>query len=351
LQEWFFVANRFAPDAAECYLQRMNSPAAVVSRLRQHVRFDGLWWRKFAYLGCVYGPEWWKRYSPPAIAGIIFLAVRQNRRHAVANMARVLGEGDRRAVCAALRMYAEFAHCFTETMEYYGPRPHPLRLDVPQRDDLLDALREGNGAVVVTGHFGNWDVAAKTLRDYGRPINVVMARETNATTHEYVRQARERAGVQIIYSDSSVFSSLNMIRALRRNEIVAIQLDRPLGAGGTRMVSFFGAPAPFPSGPFVLARLAGAPLIPVFIPRRGTRHYEIRLAGRFTIPREARDTRLLDRVMIDVIRAFEETVCEFPTQWFQFAPFWPSNAVGTAVPTAITPVQPAVRLQRRGTGS
>jgi hypothetical protein len=63
----------------------------LIARLRQSVRFDGLWWRKFAYLGCVYGPEWWKQYSPPAIASIIYLLVRANRREAVANMARVLG--------------------------------------------------------------------------------------------------------------------------------------------------------------------------------------------------------------------------------------------------------------------
>src|SRR5262249_59283063 len=131
---------------------------------------------------------------------------------------------------------------------------------------------------------GKWDIAAKALRDYGRPINVVMAREVNASTHEYVAAARERVGVHVIYSDTSVFSSLNMIRALRRNEIVAMQLDRPLGAGSTRAVPFFGALAPFPSGPFVLARLSGAPLIPVFIPRLGTRRSAIPVPGRFQGP-------------------------------------------------------------------
>ena len=237
-----------------------------------------------------------------------------------------MGTEPRGARCAALRMYAEFAHCMTETMEYYGPRPRPLRLDVPERDELAEALRAGTGAVVVTGHFGNWDVAAKTLREYGRPINVVMAREINATTHEYVREARERVGVRVIYSDSSVFSSLNMIRALRRNEIVAIQLDRPLGAGGTRLMPFFGAPAPFPSGPFVLARLSGAPLIPVFIPRLGTRHYAIRVPGPLQLAREARDSRTLERVMGEVVHAFEAVVRSFPTQWFQFTPFWPAQS-------------------------
>jgi lauroyl/myristoyl acyltransferase len=332
----------------------MKAATSVAARARESLRFDGLWWRKFAYLGCVYGPEWWKRYSPPAIAAIIFALVRNHRRDAIANMMRVLGDTDRsRATRAVLRMYAEFAHCMTETMEYYGPRPRPLRLDLPERDDLVEALRAGEGAVVVTGHFGNWDVAAKTLRQYGRPINVVMARETNATTHEYVRAARERAGVRIIYSDSSVFSSLNMIRALRRNEIVAIQLDRSLGAGGTRLIPFFGAPAVFPSGPFVLARLSGAPLIPVFIPRLGTRHYAIRVMGRFTIAREPRDPQLLERVMHEVVQAFESTVREFPTQWFQFTPFWPPSVPAERVPIGApddAPAEPAARASLRQRG-
>jgi phosphatidylinositol dimannoside acyltransferase len=324
----------------------MNRPS-VPARILENLRFDGLWWRKFAYLGCVYGPEWWKRYSPPAIAAIIFVLIGRNRRGAVANMQRIAGERGENATLAALQMFAQFAHCMTETMEYYGPRPRPIVLDEPKRDDLAVALSEGRGAVVVTGHFGNWDVAAKRLHEYGRPINVVMAREVNATTHEYVRQARERVGVRVIYSDTSVFSSLNMIRALQRNEIVAIQLDRALGAGGTRLISFFGADAPFPSGPFVLARLARAPLVPVFIPRLGTRHYAIRVCGRFELAREARDARALDRVMTDVVRTFEAVVRECPRQWFQFAPFWPHASDAAVAPPDTPHEEPAERLRVR----
>lgn len=322
-------------------MERLTRP----THLWQSLRFDGLWWRRFAYLGCVYGPEWWKRYSPPAIAAVIFVLVGRNRRGAIANMERILGGAtSQRGSVAALRMFAEFAHCLTETMEYYGPRPKPITLHAPQHDEIATALSQGRGAVVVTGHFGNWDVAARKLCDYGRPINVVMAREVNATTSEYVRGARERAGVHVIYSDSSVFSSLNMIRALQRNELVAIQLDRPLGAGGTRMVPFFGAPAAFPSGPFVLARLAGAPLIPVFIPRLGTRNYALRVAGRFHLAREARDGEGLDRVMGEVVGAFEDIVREFPTQWFQFEPFWKATAAVTG--TIATDGEPMTERQR-----
>lgn len=301
-------------------------PVPAAARLRAALRFDGLWWRKLAWLGCVYGPEWWKQGSPPVIAALIYAGVGRNRRGAIANLQRVLGDPDpRRAQRLARRMYAEFARCMTETLEHFGPRPQPVRIDPPVRDLVGEALREGRGLVLVTGHFGNWDIAARTLQNYGRPFNLVMAREANATTSDYVHAIRARAGVRVIYSDSSVFSSLNMIRALRDNEVVAIQLDRTLGVDNTRPVPFFGAPAPFPTGPFVLARLAGAPLLPVFFPRLGTRHYAIRLGTRLSLPREARDPQSLDRAMRGVAREFEAVIREFPWQWFQFAPFWPAD--------------------------
>jgi KDO2-lipid IV(A) lauroyltransferase len=318
--------------------------ASPVGRAAAALRFDGLWWRKFAYLGCVYGPEWWKQGSPPMIAAVLYALIGANRRGAIENMQRILDDPDRRrAGRAALRMFAQFAHCVTETMECYGPRPKPIRLDVPTADPIRDALAERRGAVIVTGHIGNWDVAAKTLREYAQPINVVMGREANSTMHDYARAMHERAGVRVIYSDTSVFSALNMIRALRNNEIVAIQLDRMLGLGGARAVPFFGAPALFPSGPFVLARLAGSPLIPVFIPRIGTRHYAVRFGTPLVLSRDARDTYSLDRAMRSAVVDFERVIRAFPTQWFQFAPFWERTAAGThraPTPAARQPATP-----------
>jgi KDO2-lipid IV(A) lauroyltransferase len=246
-------------------------------------------------------------------------------------------------------MFADFAHCLTETMEYYGPRPAPIRLDLPATDPLRDALQRGYGAVVVTGHFGNWAIAGKLLRDYDRPINMVMAHEANSSTRDFIQQARERGGVRIIYSDSSVFSSLNMIHALHENEIVALQLDRMLGTSRARPVPFFGTPALFPTGPFVLARLADAPIIPVFIPRLGIRHYGVRVAGPFTVPHERVDPNVVDHVMAAVVREFENIVREFPTQWFQFAPFWPQEPGGEVPHTADADsnVEEPVRARRR----
>src|SRR6185369_1128253 len=166
----------------------VKSPEALPEQLR----VDGLWWRKFATLGSVYGPQWWKRYSPPVIAAALFAFIAPNRRGAISNVERVLGTRERSVtVPAALRMFVEFAHCMTETMEFFGSRPHPVRVDVPEPDLLATAIELGRGVIVVTGHLGNWDVAAADLRKYGRSVTIVMAHEANATTHEYVQRMRE----------------------------------------------------------------------------------------------------------------------------------------------------------------
>jgi KDO2-lipid IV(A) lauroyltransferase len=284
---------------------------------------DGVWLRRLAYLGSAHAPEWFKRSAPHLIAALSFALVAERRRAAVRNLERVLGSDRWTAHWAALRMYSEFAFCTSETMESWAPAATPARVEPPEQDAVLDAIAAGRGAVVVTGHIGSWDIAAKGLRGKGCQVHVVMGREANPATQAMVEAARARAGVNVILSDASVFSSLGLVRALRRNEIVAIQLDRAARAGGVRTLPFLGAPAPFPSGPFVLARLADSPVIPVFAPRLGRRHYRVHIGTPVEVPRAARDPRVLDRVMLEVTRQLEEVVRRYPWQWFQFAPFWP----------------------------
>lgn len=309
--------------------------------LLRALRFDGLWWRKFAYLGSVYGPEWWKRYSPPWVAAIIFCCVGRNRRGAVANMRRVLGNrGWLRDHWHGLRVFIDFAHAMNEALEYFGPRARPLSLEEPPDDPIGAALVEGRGVILVTCHFGNWEVAAHTLARYDRLFNLVMAREANETTADYVRRAREQAGMRVLLSDSSVYSPFNMLRALRRNEIVALQLDRPPGGDGARAVEFFGAPALFQAGPLRLARLAGAPVFPVFVVRLAPRRYRIVLGSKRRVPRAA-GIEEMDHVLAGIVAEFEALVRQHPAQWFQFAPFWPDSM----------PAAPGVSSARRTAGA
>ena len=309
--------------------------------LRSHLRFDSGAWRRFAELGCVYGPEWWKRASPPVIAAIIYAVARRNRQIVRRNQRGVRGPASAvREHWRAYRVFASFARAMTESMEQWGPLPRPLRVDTIGQDIFDAALAEGRGLVVATGAFGSWEAGARRLATTGRPVHMVMAHEVNPTVREFVHRMRTHHGVGVIYSDQSPLGGVPILKALRRHEVVCMKIE---SRGGSTTVPFFGRPTHFQVGPFAVARVAGAPLVPVFVLRRGLRHYELHITGRYDVrtPAEAHTA------LVHTVRSYEELIRAHPTQWQMFEDVWPETAGTDAPATSYEMVPQAVGLRRR----
>jgi lauroyl/myristoyl acyltransferase len=303
-------------------------------RLRATLRFDGAAWRRFAELGCVYGPEWWKRGSPPAIAAIIFSIARAQRAAVLVNQRRVRGpRGWLRERWHAYRVFAEFARSVTEAMEQWGPRPRPLELHAVGAEIFEDALAAHRGLVVVTGHFGSWEVAARHLSGRGRAVNMVVAHEPNPSVRDFMHAVRTRHGFRVIYSARSVFTGLPILQALRRDEIVGMQIEPWGPMPGSHEVDFCGQPTRFQLGPFAVARVAGAPIVPVFAVRTGIRRYEIRVVGRFDPRTPAESVAALTAT----VRAYEQLVREVPAQWLMFEDVWGAPAARARAADEVVP--------------
>ena len=110
---------------------------------------------------------------------------------------------------------------------------------------------------------------------------------------------------------------IGLLAALRRGEHVALQGDRALGTRGDAAAPFFGVPAAFPLGPFVLARAAGAPLVPAFCVLAPDRRYRIRMFPPLRVGAEGEAAALGAWVEI-----LEAAVRENPEQWFNFFDVW-----------------------------
>ena len=311
--------------------------------LRDVVRFDSGGWRRFAELGCVYGPEWWKRASPPVIAAIVYAlardwraVVRRNQ-----NQVRGAGRGAVRERWDTYRVFAQFARSMTEAMEQWGPRPQPLRFEVDHQEIVEAALAEGRGVVMLTGHFGSWEVGARTLARLGRPVNLVTGHEPNPTVRAFVHAMRTRHGFQVIYSDRSLLTGLPILRALRRHEIVCLQIEPWGSLPGSHPVMFCGREARFQLGPFAVAHVARAPLVAAFAERIGIRQYVLHVAGRFDPTTRAEAKAALEHT----VGLYEQLVKRIPEQWLMFEDVWPPTATAAGAPQEI--VAQAVGLRRR----
>lgn len=291
--------------------------------LRAAVRFDSGGWRRFAELGCVYGPEWWKRTSPPVIAGIIFGIARAQRQAVLRNQEVVLGPRSwLRSRWDAYRAFAECARSMTEGLEQWGPRPRSLHIRVVGGELVEHALAEGRGLVVVTGHFGSWEIAARVLGRLGRPASMVTAHEPNPTAREFIHELRTRHGFKVIYSDRSFLTGLPILQALRRHEIVGMQIEPWGPKPGSHEVEFCGRPTRVQLGPFAIARVARAPIVAVFALRTGIRRYELRVAGRFDPTTRAESVAALEATAA----AYGRLIREYPSQWLMFEEVWRDGA-------------------------
>lgn len=136
-------------------------------------------------------------------------------------------------------------------------------------ENIEAALRRGRGVIVVTGHFGNWEIMPATFRILGYPGAAVGRRIYFHKYDRYLNSLRKCHDVNIIYRDES---PKKILKVLKANGIIGIVADQDVDSVDGVFVDFFGRPAYTPAGPAALALVSGASLIPAFMLRQGIRH-------------------------------------------------------------------------------
>jgi predicted LPLAT superfamily acyltransferase len=118
------------------------------------------------------------------------------------------------------------------------------------------------------------------------------------------------------------------MNALRSGEIVVFNGDRAVEGSVSAEAAFFGAPADFRVGPYLMASVTGSPVIKVYAMRDGVDRYTFFCsAARFVEkgPRQKRD-EMLKSAAKDFAEALEAVLRKYPFQWYNFYPFWKNEA-------------------------
>lgn len=196
---------------------------------------------------------------------------------------------------------------------------------------LLSAARAGRGAVLLTGHFGNWELAGAAVAARGVELAAVSTRQANRRFDDALVRARAASGVATIRRGDARREALATLRAGR---LVGMVADQDAGAGGL-FVDFLGAPASTTRGPALFAVRTGAPLF------LGSCVAIAGAPGRYRCEvEEIRCERTGDpgedvrRLTAAHVRALAERVARRPDQYFWQHRRWrtPPVAVLAAVP-------------------
>ncbi|MGH9748737.1 MAG: hypothetical protein ACRD6R_02290 [Candidatus Polarisedimenticolia bacterium] len=255
---------------------------------------------------------------------VCFAAMPRERRAARANLERITGRRGAASLRTAFRLFYNFSKFMVAYTDVAGRRLEGASAARPLFDRLLARHR---GLVVVTLHLGSWEVGLAHLAACGRPVHVVL-RPGEAEGERHARAFRDRAGVRTVPAGESAWSSIDLLLALRRGEVVALQGDRAFGAA-VREVPLCGAPMPIPAGPFLLAQAAGAPVLLVAVPFVGHRRARLIAEGPIEV---GPGDEALRKAMADFARRVEAIVKRHPDQWFNFFRLWPGPRDADAAP-------------------
>jgi KDO2-lipid IV(A) lauroyltransferase len=286
----------------------------------------GVFWFRLHGSGIGKLPDW--AVGPVIGTCVCFftVALRKIRRGVAANLDVVLGPcGFWRREARLFATFHEFAWCLSERYERLTT-DRPFEASVEGLEHWREACAAETGFILVTAHIGAWEGGSMLPAVHeGRRVHVVREAETDPRAQRFIAELiQKRSGPHYTthFLDDQQLG-IELMDALRRGEIVALQGDRPRQGGRVVQVQLFGKPFPLPIGPAALARAAAVPIVPVFVFRDGRRRYLCSIREPIRVARSGDredDTR---RALQSFAVELERAIRFRPHQWFCFRRAWP----------------------------
>ena len=227
----------------------------------------------------------------------------------------------------ALRHFAAFAESILDKMLLWSGLFDIDAVEHQGQSLIAAEIARKRGGLLICCHLGNLDLCRVVSRQ-------LAGFKMTALTHTKHAQRFNRLLAQL-----NADSELNLMQVtevtpatavllsekVARGEFVAIAGDRIPVSANPRVAwaEFFGAPAPFPVGPYILASLLQCPVYLIFTFRRGHAseiHFEL-FRESVHLPRTERE-RALATLAADYAARLQHYCRQAPLQWFNFYQFW-----------------------------
>ena len=260
------------------------------------------------------------------LGALVFHVTGMRKKLVMEHLARVFGmSGDSEKLRAMSRsVYRQLGRTAVEHARLLAGRTADLRdrLDISGEEHIARARNGGRGVILITGHFGYWELLGATVAMLGYPITVVAKKLHNPAVDRLVHAGRERLGMAVAAMDKAPAA---VYRALRRNECVGLLADQDAGAGGV-FVDFLGTRASTYQGPALFALRTGAPIVPCFIIRSGPERHRVC----FETPIEAIPTGDEPADIARITQAYTDAlaryIMDYPDHWFWVHRRWKTPA-------------------------
>ena len=255
------------------------------------------------------------------LGNLYYLIIAKMRRRAVAHMMPALGIDEEAAKKLVRASFINMARNFLDILAMPMLNESNFRdyIEIDHLERMQEALAEGHGVVVLTGHIGCWEWLSAAFTLNGMPVSAIAKPQPNIQYTRVLDDLRATIHVEIFSRGTSEL--IAAARALKRGKLLGFLADQDGGPGGA-FIKFLGRTASTPLGPAVFSRKFKSPVVPAFILRQPNGKHKVVVGEIMRCPNTGDSDRDLHEFTVQMTAIVERIIRENPTQWIWFQKRW-----------------------------
>ncbi len=246
------------------------------------------------------------------LASFLYHCMGLRKKQAIKNMHRSFPSWTQKKILHTLRKtYIFFAYNFIQFLAV--PKSwEDINIDVIGEEILATNLKKGKGVILISGHFGAWEIFGKWLGEYANLFAGIALRQKNRGANQFFYEQRILPGTKQFYKKDGIEKSYEL---LSKNGILGLISDQDAKGKGI-FVNFFGTPASTPKGPALFHLNTSAPLLVGICVQKEFNQYEIRF---IPLKTESKDIFEITQEYTNIL---ENCIKKYPEQYFWFHRRW-----------------------------
>jgi KDO2-lipid IV(A) lauroyltransferase len=270
-------------------------------------------------------PSGWGRGIGSGLGRLAYRLLRRRREVTLENLRRAYPEKSEREIEAiALAVYRNMGHLFYEICWFTCMDDDELlgRVKISGMEHIRTAHEKGRGVLVLTAHFGNWELLPVLGAHLKYPCSYVYRPLDAAALEKFLARTRTRFGGVKIPKKKSF---RKILKFLDQKGLVFLLMDQSVGRREGISVPFFNRPASTNRGLALLALKTGAPVVPIFLVREESGFRGL-ILPEVPLIRTGDKEKDIEANTLAYNRVIESVVRKYPEQWFWVHRRWKTRS-------------------------
>ena len=273
-------------------------------------------YKAFAFFIKTLPPSWLKK-GIHALARFAYLASASRRQVIHANLSVCfpkMDESEKKAI--GIRSYQNLLHGIAGFIKREEQNKKEILQDIhfENRDILDDILANKEPVILITAHFGVWEILPSAIAlGFDIPLSTVGRELDSNLMQRYLKKGREQVGVQLINKRGAL---KGMIKAMGEGRILGLLIDQSIPKRLSVDVTLFKKTVTQTPSVSILARKYKAKIVPIFITSQDFKHHTITCYPPIMIDenldKEA-DIKRLNQAQADILQS---AIQARPDEWF-----------------------------------